>query len=185
MLCLFWCSLVTFACLRNLQGCFAVIGWRGQSNDSKVDMKNISYEFTRIHYIITTKQTMLIFYGTYCISMLSCQKGPTGHAYAWQIGPFWQNTLDIQFQQRPHYYHGLTKIGTWISYYINSFIWDVITHNNFNGTLTNPPLHPIVLRGYIITSPCPNPDANLASSCWPKRSQIVTCSRWTIGPMKK
>ena len=26
-------------------------------------------------------------------SMVSCQKGPTRHAYAWQIGPFWQNTL--------------------------------------------------------------------------------------------
>ena len=23
------------------------------------------------------------------------QKGPTRHAYAWQIGPFWQDTLDI------------------------------------------------------------------------------------------
>ena len=25
------------------------------------------------------------------ISMVSCQKGPTRHAYAWQIGPFWQD----------------------------------------------------------------------------------------------
>ena len=25
--------------------------------------------------------------------MVSCQKGPTRHAYAWQIGPFWQDTL--------------------------------------------------------------------------------------------
>ena len=29
------------------------------------------------------------------ISMVSCQKGPTRHAYAWQIGPFGQDTLDI------------------------------------------------------------------------------------------
>ena len=29
------------------------------------------------------------------ISMVSCQKGPICHAYAWQIGPFWQDTLDI------------------------------------------------------------------------------------------
>ena len=28
-------------------------------------------------------------------SMVSCQKGPTRHAYAWQIGPFWQDTLDM------------------------------------------------------------------------------------------
>ena len=26
---------------------------------------------------------------------VSCQKGPTRHAYAWQIGPFWQDTLEI------------------------------------------------------------------------------------------
>ena len=29
------------------------------------------------------------------ISMVSCQKGPTRHAYAWQIGPFWQDTLEL------------------------------------------------------------------------------------------
>ena len=29
------------------------------------------------------------------ISMVSCQKGPTYHAYAWQIGPFWQETIDL------------------------------------------------------------------------------------------
>ena len=23
------------------------------------------------------------------------QKGPTRHAYAWQIGPFWRDTLDM------------------------------------------------------------------------------------------
>ena len=27
--------------------------------------------------------------------MVSCQNGPTRHAYAWQIGPFWQDTLDV------------------------------------------------------------------------------------------
>ena len=30
------------------------------------------------------------------ISRVSCQKGPTRHAYAWRIGPFWQDTLDIR-----------------------------------------------------------------------------------------
>ena len=30
-----------------------------------------------------------------CMWRVSCQKGPTRHAYAWQIGPFWQDTLDI------------------------------------------------------------------------------------------
>ena len=28
--------------------------------------------------------------------MVSCQKGPTRHAYAWQIGLFWQDTPDKQ-----------------------------------------------------------------------------------------
>ena len=28
-------------------------------------------------------------------SMVSCQKGPTCHAYAWQIESFWQDTLEI------------------------------------------------------------------------------------------
>ena len=27
--------------------------------------------------------------------MVSCQKDPTRNAYAWQIGPFWQDTIDI------------------------------------------------------------------------------------------
>ena len=27
---------------------------------------------------------------TWHMSMVSCQKGPTHHAYAWQIGPFWR-----------------------------------------------------------------------------------------------
>ena len=27
--------------------------------------------------------------------MVSCQKGPTRHAYAWQIGPFWQDTFEM------------------------------------------------------------------------------------------
>ena len=30
------------------------------------------------------------------MSMVSCQKSPTGHAYAWRIGPFWQDTLDVE-----------------------------------------------------------------------------------------
>ena len=29
------------------------------------------------------------------MSKVSCQKGPTRHAYAWEIGPHWQDTLDV------------------------------------------------------------------------------------------
>ena len=35
-------------------------------------------------------------------SRVSCQKGPTRHAYAWQIGPFWQDTLEMSFYQKFH-----------------------------------------------------------------------------------
>ena len=46
----------------------------------------------------------------YDISMVSCQKGPTRHAYAWQIGPFWQDTLiHLQYDaySRPLFSHPL------------------------------------------------------------------------------
>ena len=33
----------------------------------------------------------------HCNSMVSCQKGPTRHAYAWQIGPFWQDTMELWY----------------------------------------------------------------------------------------
>ena len=42
-----------------------------------------------LHYVLQTH-----------ISRVSCQKGPTHHAYAWLIGPFWQDTLDIHSIQQ-------------------------------------------------------------------------------------
>ena len=36
-----------------------------------------------------------IFHSMWITSMASCQKGPNHHAYAWQLGPFWQDTLDM------------------------------------------------------------------------------------------
>ena len=33
--------------------------------------------------------------GIICNSRVSCQKGPTRHAYAWQKGAFWQDTLEL------------------------------------------------------------------------------------------
>ena len=38
----------------------------------------------------------------YIISKVSCQKGPTRHACAWQIGPIWQDTLDICYRNCHH-----------------------------------------------------------------------------------
>ena len=40
-------------------------------------------------------------FGECHMSRVSCQKGPTRHAYAWQIGPFWQDTLNV-FMMNQH-----------------------------------------------------------------------------------
>ena len=37
------------------------------------------------------------------VSMVSCQKGPTRHAYAWQIGSFWQDTLGLMIDELNDY----------------------------------------------------------------------------------
>ena len=91
-------------------------------------------------------------------SMVSCQKGPTRHAYAWPIGPFWQDTLDIHLlcasyyfvaivvlggvishlsisTRGPFYQHRLTLIPTWISNYICYQMRDEISYPfpKFNG----------------------------------------------------
>ena len=55
-----------------------------------------------------------------CISLrsrVSCQKGPTRHAYTWQIGPFWQDTLEM-FEP------------VWMS----SYAYIVTTENNYVPT---------------------------------------------------
>ena len=46
-------------------------------------------------------------------TMVSCQKGPTRHAYAWQIGPFLQDTLEEELQIYPldHLNLNLNKEG--------------------------------------------------------------------------
>ena len=41
-----------------------------------------------------------IIYWQYLYSMASCQKGPSCHDYAWQIGPFWQDTLVVDMFSR-------------------------------------------------------------------------------------
>ena len=30
------------------------------------------------------------------VSRVSCQKGPICHAYAWRVGPFWQDTIGMR-----------------------------------------------------------------------------------------
>ena len=74
------------------------------------------------------------FYCSTHITRASCQKGPTRHAYAWQIGPFWQDTLDLfrvyrEIYWGPYYWQTLISwISTGIRVWINDFIhvkqWD-------------------------------------------------------------
>ena len=50
-------------------------------------------EATISNFLLNTVDGLTLMSGD--ISMVSCQKGPSRHAYVWQIGPFWQDTLDI------------------------------------------------------------------------------------------
>ena len=36
-----------------------------------------------------------VLFVSFPMSRVFCWKGPTRHAYTWQIGPFWQDTLDV------------------------------------------------------------------------------------------
>ena len=52
-------------------------------------------------------------YNAETTSRVSCQKGATSHAYAWQIAPFWQDTLDMAMASQDsvtvtsHEYYGV------------------------------------------------------------------------------
>ena len=52
--------------------------------------------------------------------MVSCKKCPTRHAYAWQIGPFWQDTLNTGYG-----IHVLLQLN-WIQTWLNHFHSDTL-----------------------------------------------------------
>ena len=64
-------------------------GWSGGGGCAGIK-SNVSLTF-----VLTTWFLASVY--TYLIPMVSCQKGLIRHAYAWQIGPFWQDTLDTCF----------------------------------------------------------------------------------------
>ena len=88
----------------------------------------VSNGFTDSH-IVDFRNTINIFYkinnGTrnkiHDISRASCQKGPTRHAYAWQIGPFWQDTLDLLPLQIHHHAYTPDISQTQIMSFLQSF----------------------------------------------------------------
>ena len=70
--------------------------------------------------------------------MVSCQKGPTCHTYAWQIGPFWQDTFDMRLFAQLSPVQCLTTILTitgllWIWALVNKCQWNL----NRNSTVNN------------------------------------------------
>ena len=48
-----------------------------------------------IHVLCWSSDHVSKLFASYFEGMVSCQKGPTHHAYAWQIRPFRQDTLDL------------------------------------------------------------------------------------------
>ena len=59
---------------------FQALSWHFTENTSLINMNST-----------ICPQTFMTFGYN---SKVSCKKGPTRHAYAWQIGPFWQDTLE-------------------------------------------------------------------------------------------
>ena len=75
-------------------------------------------------------------------SRISCQEGPTRHAYAWQIRPFWQDTLDmclvlVRYQK--------------------------MTARNRERTVIHWMIKAAILQRFDDRSPCGNPFCNLLS----------------------
>ena len=54
------------------------------------------------------------------ITRVSCQKGPNRHAYAWQIGPFWQDTLELDDINTYVTGDKHSKMGAYISFILIS-----------------------------------------------------------------
>ena len=61
---------------------------------------SVSYGVSIERYMENIDQVIATLYNNWYVvlghrSMVSCPNGPTRHAYAWQIGPFWQDTLEM------------------------------------------------------------------------------------------
>ena len=63
----------------------------------------------------------------YAASIVSCQKGPTRHAYAWQIGPSWQDTIDMK---NTFYYQIWHYLSRTIKDEAESAAWVLWLHNS-------------------------------------------------------
>ena len=60
-----------------------------------------------------------------------CQKGPTRHAYAWQIGPFWQHTLNCS-RRRDKLIYGIRYVSRQYMILVSLF-WSSWNETMFGG----------------------------------------------------
>ena len=70
------------------------------------------------------------------ISRVSCQKSPTRHAYAWQIGPFWQDTLDIAGIGSSAIILGIASAHERRRYKVTTYLMD-LAHNKDDRCIGN------------------------------------------------
>ena len=85
--CIQWLKWIMLWCWQRLVDW--IITNRSKPNVSDYLTKRQFYDMLRV-----PKYFMRIYDNTYN-SKVSCRKGPIRHAYAWQIGPFWQDTLEL------------------------------------------------------------------------------------------
>ena len=77
------------------------------------------------------------------ISRVSCQKGPSRHAYAWQKGPFWQDTIDMRVYLGNNRTLELKHKGTaeWESHVLYSAVsYDAIIFRPWGVSFVNIPI---------------------------------------------
>ena len=64
--------------------------------------------------------------------MASCQKGPICHAYAWQIRPFWQDTLDICMNELGHHSSRKRLVAISVPWHYLNQCWLVVNWTSGN-----------------------------------------------------
>ena len=78
-------------------------------------------------------------------SKVSCQKGPTRHAYEWQIGPFWQDTLELWIQNdqwKLLFSHGTSSVK------VPTLSWRMLVPYGFPSIIISTQLHECYIRVY-------------------------------------
>ena len=116
--------------------------------------------------------------------MVSCQKGPTRHAYAWQIGPFWQDKLDFS-----HCYAVWNIITYWTTSSWHSTVSTTPLIARFMGPTWGPPgadrtqVGPMLAPWTLLSGSCTvtvlwNDVKSRPNSCISLKKEIDNSSSW-------